>query len=111
MVSPKLFESCPPFPADVPTARVDKISLAKLKTGDASEASRLFEACRTVGFFLLDLKNEPAGEEFIETITTTFGIAKEIFDLSVEEKEKYNMEAPRKLLGLVICFLPVSFVL
>lgn len=102
MVSPQLFESYPAFPKDATVARVAKISLAKLIAGDESESLRMFNACRAVGFFLLDLNDEPVGEAFIQTISAMFGIVKEIFDLSIEEKEKYNMVAPHKLLGLAM---------
>lgn len=97
MASARLFEAYPPFPADVPTAILPKISLDKLTSGSEAEANELFHACRTKGFFLLDLQNEPAGDGLLRDIEALFAITREVMDLSLEEKTEYKQHPP--LLG------------
>ncbi|CAF9931894.1 MAG: hypothetical protein ALECFALPRED_005121 [Alectoria fallacina] len=97
MASSRLFEAYPPFPVDVPTAILPKISLDKLSSGSEAEANELFHACRTKGFFLLDLQNEPAGDGLLRDIEALFAITREVMDLSLEEKTEYKQHPP--LLG------------
>ena len=51
------FDDIPPFPTDVPTAPLLRISLAKLLAHDVAEEEALFVACRDLGFFYLDLRD------------------------------------------------------
>ena len=99
MASVRLFEEYPQFPIDVPTASLPKISLHKLISGSKAEANEVFHACRTKGFFLLDLQNEPAGGRMLRDIEALFGITREVMDLSLEEKSKFNQNPPSDLLG------------
>ena len=94
MASARLFEAYPQFPEDVPIASLPKISLRKLVSGDEGEAKEVFHACRAEGFFLLDLRNEPAGDKLLRDIEAMFAIAKEVMDLSLEEKTKFNKNPP-----------------
>ena len=50
------FLDLPPFPEDVPTAPLLRISLSKLVQGDQKEIDKLWEACCELGFFYLDLR-------------------------------------------------------
>lgn len=50
------FLDLPPFPEDVPTAPLLRISLSKLTIGDREEISKLWKACCELGFFYLDLR-------------------------------------------------------
>lgn len=50
------FDDIPPFPDDVPTAPLLRISLKKLLLGDQQEVDRLWEACCKLGFLYLDLR-------------------------------------------------------
>ena len=95
MVSQRLFDGLPPFPENVPTADVPKFSLAKLSSGDASYASKLFETCRRTGFFLLEMGGEETGDNIIKEIDAMFDISNSIFDLDIEEKRKYAQEASK----------------
>ena len=52
------FADLPPFPNNVPTAPLLKISLAKLLRHDKEEQNRLWEACCDLGFFYLDLRTD-----------------------------------------------------
>jgi len=98
MVSESLFNSYPPFPDNVPIASVPKISLSKLIAGDEAEKTLMFEACKALGLFLLDLKHDPVGERFIKTVDTIFEVMKQIFNLSYEEKSRYHVDA-KNLVG------------
>lgn len=50
------FSNLPPFPEDVPTAPLLRISLSKLNQGDLEETGKLWKACCELGFFYLDLR-------------------------------------------------------
>lgn len=50
------YPDLPPFPDDVPTAPLLRLSLQKLVSGDAQESARLWKACTELGFFYLDLR-------------------------------------------------------
>ena len=95
MVSPTLFQSYPPFPDNVATVEVPKISLAKLLSSDKAQSEALFHICRTMGFFLLDLEGDPVGEKLLEDIDAVFGVAKKVFDLEIAEKSKYQQDATK----------------
>ena len=92
MVSQKLFDSLPPFPKDIPTADVPKFSLAKLSSGDSTYARKLFETCRTTGFFLLDMSGDETGDNMIKEIGDMFDITNDVFDLDTKEKSKYAQD-------------------
>ena len=92
MVSQKFFDSLPPFPKDIPTADVPKFSLAKLSSGDSTYARKLFETCRTTGFFLLEMGGDESGDDMIKDIDAMFNITNNIFDLDIKEKSKYAQD-------------------
>lgn len=48
---------------------------------------------------MLNLEGDPMGHRFIQANTGMFGVAKELFDLSLEEKMQFKTVAPEKLLG------------
>jgi hypothetical protein len=50
------FLDLPPFPEDIPTAPLLRISLSKLTQGNQEEINKLWEACCELGFFYLDLR-------------------------------------------------------
>jgi hypothetical protein len=109
------FPNIPAFPPTVPTAPLLRISLAKLLASDAAEEGRLWDACCNLGFFYLDLRcsadhggdvdgaNGHAngstvvigrsvvdGESLLRDADALFDVAKEFFNLPVEEKAKYD---------------------
>ena len=96
MVSQKLFDSLPPFPSNVPTAEVPKISLSKLSSGDAAYASDLFRTCCTTGFFLLEMGGDKTGDNMIKQIEAMFNISNSTFDLDTEEKSKYSQDISKE---------------
>jgi hypothetical protein len=99
MASEQLFEAYPPFPGDVPTARLSRFSLKKLVTGNEAEAQEVYQACRTKGFFLLDLQDDSNGEKLLQDIGRLFGITMEVMALGLEEKIQYKSNPPTNLLG------------
>ena len=92
MVSQEMFARLPPFPENVSIADVPKFSLSGLSSGDSTYARKVFETCRTTGFFLLDIGGEETGDNIIKEIDAIFDISHNIFDLEVEEKGKYAQD-------------------
>lgn len=80
--------SLPPFPTDVPTAPLLKLSLSKLQAHDPEEIARLTQACEDLGFFYLDLRG--TGDRVLEEASQLFDIAENLYDLPLEEKKKYD---------------------
>lgn len=102
MVSQELFARLPPFPENVSIADVPKFSLSGLSSGDSTYARKVFETCRTTGFFLLDMGGEETGDNIIKEIDAIFDISHNIFDLEVEEKRKYGQDTSHgKFTGFV----------
>ncbi|TLS22352.1 uncharacterized protein PpBr36_10103 [Pyricularia pennisetigena] len=93
MASETLFEPIPPFPDDVPTASITTISLGALRAGDDVAARSLLDACKNLGFFLLDLRGDELGEAMGTDIDQLMGEAgREIMGLSTEAKEQYHVD-------------------
>ena len=88
----------PPFPADVPTIQLDRLSLSKLKAGERTESARLFGACKS-GFFLLDLQDHVDGQRLIETVEPVFGLAEDVFNLDLSEKKQYAFQPGQAIYG------------
>lgn len=100
MASAEYFASQPAFPDDLqPIAQMATVSLAKLVTGDTGEAEAVLHACRTLGFFLLDLKGDPVGESLIAEVDALFDVVRQTMELSVVEKNKFAHDPPRDFRG------------
>lgn len=99
MASSAEFSRYPEFPADVPSAQLTRISLSKLFVDDVDETKALFESCRSVGFFLLDLSGNDAGEALVRDIDILLELAHLTMALPEEEKMKYHAKPPQKLFG------------
>jgi hypothetical protein len=102
------FSDLPPFPDDVPTAPLFRLSLKKLLDHDQDEEDRLWQACCDLGFFYLDLRNglpskrdslhasnndgdgELDGDALLKDAYDLFHLGDEVFDLPTEEKVKYD---------------------
>ena len=110
MASEAFFKSLPPFPNDVPVVSMSRISLAKLVAGNEFEAEALLDACRRLGFFLLDLVGDPVGEEMIGEIDEIFDVVQNTMHLSVEEKMRYKQDIERRdFLGYATISHSLSF--
>ncbi|KAK7423054.1 hypothetical protein QQZ08_009221 [Neonectria magnoliae] len=100
MASEKLFENAPPFPDDIPTAQIASVSLVGLRTGDEATARTLLESCKTLGFFLLDLRGDALGEELVGEIDHLLGsVGKEVMALPEDVKRQYHVDIPRSFEG------------
>jgi isopenicillin N synthase-like dioxygenase len=79
------------FPSDVPTIALEKISLSRLVNNDKCEAERLFEICRTVGFFYLDILDHHMGRQLWRSACKLHQLGRQKFkDTPAEEKLKYK---------------------
>lgn len=85
--------SYPPFPSSPSLKCVDleTISLPKLLSKDSVEQDRVFEACKSRGFFYLELAGCESGETILHGADEICRLAEELFRLPVEEKEEYRM--------------------
>ena len=81
--------SYPPFPANIPLAKLSRISLLKLLRTDRDESERLLSSCRTSGFFFLDLRGVPDGEALLKMKADMFGLGATLLNQEREEKMKY----------------------
>ncbi len=83
-----------PFPEDVPTVKLETISLAKLIANDEDEARRLFENCKDPGFFNLDLTDHPDGVQLLKDAVACARLTKAIIPtMPMEEKKMYKMRS------------------
>lgn len=83
------FDGIPPFPSNIPTAPLLRLSLAALRN-DATESNALYHASKTLGFFYLDLRRDAEGEALLKDADGLFGVGRELFDLGRKELGKYN---------------------
>ena len=72
--------------ADLPT-----INYQELFQGNVREDQRLFEACKTWGFFYLDFRNGSV-KDVLKTVEEMYQLAEEIFDLPLETKLEYDVD-------------------
>jgi isopenicillin N synthase-like dioxygenase len=79
-----------PFPDDVPTAPLLRLSLQKLIARDAEDVNRFTRACEDLGFFYLDLSGP--GDSLLDDANQLFGVGEELFDLPLEEKKRYDFQ-------------------
>lgn len=93
------FPDLPPFPDDVPTAPLLRLSLAKLLAGDKTEYERLFQASVEIGFFYLDLENSEHGTSLLQDAGNLFRVGEKLFELDLEEKKRYDFSAQNSYFG------------
>jgi isopenicillin N synthase-like dioxygenase len=82
------FNNTLPFPEDVPTAPLLRLSLAKLIQRDSEETNRFIRACEDLGFFYLDLAG--SADSLLADADRLFDVGAELFQLPREEKKKYD---------------------
>ncbi|RMD43765.1 hypothetical protein DV735_g1332, partial [Chaetothyriales sp. CBS 134920] len=93
------FSSLPPFPDDVPTAPLLRLSLKALLAHDQDETARFAAACEELGFFYLDLSDCAEGQRLLSDADKLFGVGKELFELPVEEKRQYDFAKQNTYFG------------
>jgi isopenicillin N synthase-like dioxygenase len=86
------FSHLPPFPSDVPTAPLLRLSLSSLLARDPDEIARFTAACEDLGFFYLDLSTSSPtlGTNLLRDADSLFSVGEALFDLPVSEKTKYD---------------------
>jgi len=99
MIAPRSHSELPPFPDGLPLAPIARISHAKLLRNDGEEAERVLEACRTHGFFYLDLTDNDDGQTLLEESEDLLRLAYSAFDCSIEEKRKFALVKGVSLFG------------
>lgn len=77
------------FPAGLPTKTLERVSFAGVRNGDTSDAEKLYNACTTDGFFLLDLTDSEQGRKYIATVDAMFKLQGEFFKLDLDTKKQY----------------------
>lgn len=90
------FNDLPPFPNDVPTAPLLRLSLDLLLSHDPQELQRFFSSCEDLGFFYLDLTTCSEGKGLLEDADKLFQVGEDLFDLSLEEKKTYDFSKSHK---------------
>lgn len=99
MIQKTSFSDLPPFPSDVPTAPIARISLSKILAGDATASSSALEACRTHGFFYLGLRGTEKGEALLTESEELHELARTAFDVPLEYKEQFALVKGVSLFG------------
>ncbi|KAM0664389.1 hypothetical protein ACQRIU_006971 [Beauveria bassiana] len=79
-----------PFPDNVHIAPLLRLSLAKLREGNANEIQQFVRACEDLGFFYLDLRGP--GDELLKQADKLFDTGEDLFNLPSEEKMKFNFQ-------------------
>ncbi|KAG2420161.1 hypothetical protein HFD88_004961 [Aspergillus terreus] len=93
------FPDLPPFPHDVPTAPLLRLSLAKLLANDDSEIQRLMQASEEIGFFYLDMQGCELGSNILADSDRLFATGEKLFTLSLDEKQKYDFSSQNSYFG------------
>lgn len=96
---PDSFPGIPPFPDDVSTAPLLRLSLGKLSANDFGEHQRLFQASTDIGFFYLDLSDSEQGSTLLSDADNLFKVGEELLELSLEEKKKYDFSSQNSYYG------------
>jgi len=92
------FPGLPPFPDNVPTAPLHRLSLTKLRS-DPEESLRLFSAAKDLGFFYLDLQEDEEGKVLLDEANRLFAMAPKLYELGREELQKYDYKARGSYMG------------
>ena len=84
----------PPFPTDLRTASLGSISLPLLQSSPPSlaESSKLFMACRTLGFFYLDLTGSDLGDSILREAEDLHALQQDFYALPHEVKDEYGRD-------------------
>ncbi|RMZ84721.1 hypothetical protein DV737_g1057, partial [Chaetothyriales sp. CBS 132003] len=89
----------PPFPDDVPTAPLLRLSLQALLSHDHDEIQRVLAACEELGFFYLDLSDCSEGQRLLDDADKLFAVGKELFELPLDEKIQYDFAKENTYFG------------
>ena len=82
----------PPFPDNLPTAPLESISLFALQDESPSESNKLFESCKDLGFFYLNLVGSTLGESILREVEALHLLQQEFYALPHETKDVYGQD-------------------
>lgn len=86
------------FPDNVPVAKLEKISLKNLLSGDEDEQQRMFNVCTGTGFFYLEMDHEK-GEGMWQDACVAARAGKQVFpNVPIAEKKKFKAPVGIKVL-------------
>ncbi|RSL67355.1 hypothetical protein CEP53_003006 [Fusarium sp. AF-6] len=95
----RLITNLPPFPDDVPTVPIARISYAKLASSDKAEIEKTLKAVQSDGFFYLDLTDHPVGQILLDEAERVATFSKDAFDLPLERKMEFRAEKGKSMFG------------
>jgi hypothetical protein len=83
-----------PFPDDVKTVHLETLSLAKLLKYDEEELRRIYENCKSPGFFQLDLTDDEQGIQLLRDAVDCARMVRQLLpNMTVEKKRTYKQHA------------------
>ncbi|PZD36201.1 2og-fe oxygenase protein [Pyrenophora tritici-repentis] len=82
----------PTMPAGIPLAALTTIDFQKLRSDDADEKQKLWQAATEAGFFYLNYENMPEFEDLAATVNGIYKLEHELFDLPDEFKMNYDVD-------------------
>ncbi|KAH8929972.1 Clavaminate synthase-like protein [Atractiella rhizophila] len=87
-----VFPDIPPFPIDVPTAPLVRFSLPSLSANaqDADVLAELFDVCKKIGFFYLDLRGSDDGERLLKVVDKMWEVGNMAFALEEDVKKQFD---------------------
>ncbi|KAI1035507.1 hypothetical protein LB504_006068 [Fusarium proliferatum] len=89
----------PPFPDDVPTVPIARISYSKLKCSDENEMIKVLNASQSDGFFYLDLTDEPVGQSLLNYTEDVLTISKRALNIPLDQKMECVAERGKEMFG------------
>ncbi|KAF2443865.1 Clavaminate synthase-like protein [Karstenula rhodostoma CBS 690.94] len=92
-------QDLPPFPSDVPTAPIARIALYSLLASEPSACASVLEACRTHGFFYLDMASTPLGSSLLSASARLHEISHQVFDHDLDYKTAHDLIKGVSLFG------------
>ena len=99
MSLPRYFTDVPPFPSDVPVHDLAQISLRDLEHDSKTASKRIFDACRHDGFFLLDLKSSPLGQNILSDAEALYDLTDATLTLPQTELDEFTYNPKVSLIG------------
>jgi isopenicillin N synthase-like dioxygenase len=94
-----LDDAIPPFPDDVPTVPIARISYSKLKSFDQDEMIKVLEASQSDGFFYLDLTDDPTGKALLNDTEDVLAISKRALNIPLDQKTECLAERGKEMFG------------
>ncbi|KAL3422674.1 hypothetical protein PVAG01_06830 [Phlyctema vagabunda] len=92
------FPHLPPFPGDIPTAPLHRLSLVKLRDVPG-ESVKLFSSSKDLGFFYLDLRGDELGERILARAEKLFDVGFKLYDLGSHELRQYDHHSEGSYVG------------